>query len=101
VFPPNLPEIRITQAAGKTIPLDQKEPVFVLLPPGSPATQTVQVQVKNFNGIVPLSAVVTPESGAKSLYDFQIDNTNGQPTSGTVQVQIPAGVSTRLDVWSR
>ncbi len=101
VFPPNSPEIRITQAAGRTVPLTQTDPVFVLLPPGTPATQTIQVQVKNFNEIVPLTAVVTPEAGARSTYNFQIDNTTGAATSGTVDVQIPAGVSTRLDVWTR
>jgi len=101
VFPTNLPELRITKAAGTDIGLAQTDPVFVLLPAGAPATQTVQVQAKNFNAVVPLVAVVTPEAGERTTYNFDIDNTAGTPTTGTVQVQIPAGVSTRIDVWTR
>jgi len=101
VFPPNLPEVRITQAAGASIALTQRDPVFILLPAGSPATQTVQVQAKNFNSVVPLVAVVTPEAGERQTFNFDIDNTAGGATTGSVQVQIPAGVSTRIDVWTR
>lgn len=101
VFPTNLPELRVTKAAGTDIALTQVDPVFVLLPAGAPATQTVQVQVKNFNSIVPLVAVVTPEAGDRTTFNFDVDNTAGGATTGTVQVQIPAGVSTRIDVWTR
>lgn len=101
VFPSNLPELRVTQAAGQTIALTQTDPVFVLLPAGAPATQTVQVQVKNFNSVVPLVAVVTPEAGDRTTFNFDVDNTAGGATTGSVQVQIPAGVSTRIDVWTR
>ena len=97
VFPTNLPELRVTKAAGTDIALTQVDPVFVLLPAGTPATQTV----KNFNSIVPLTAVVTPEAGDCTTFNFDVDNTAGGATTGTVQVQIPAGVSTRIDVWMR
>lgn len=101
VFPTNLPELRVTKAAGQDIALTQVDPVFVLLPAGAPATQTVQVQVKNFNSIVPLVAVVTPEAGDRTTFNFDVDNTAGGATTGSVQVQVPAGVSTRIDVWTR
>jgi hypothetical protein len=101
ISPSNLPELRITQAAGTNIALTQTDPVFVLLPAGAPATQTVQVQAKNFSSVVPLVAVVTPEAGDRTTYNFDIDNTAGGATTGSVQVQIPAGVSTRIDVWTR
>lgn len=101
VFPPNLPELRITRAAGTNIALTQRDPVFVLLPAGAPTTQTIEVQAKNFNSVVPLVAVVTPEAGERSTYNFEIDNTAGGASTGSVEVQIPAGVSTRIDVWTR
>jgi hypothetical protein len=101
VFPQNLPELRVIQAAGTNIAPTQVDPVFVLLPAGAPATQTVTVQAKNFNAIVPLVAVVTPEAGDRATFNFEIDNTSGAASSGSVQVQIPAGVSTRIDVWTR
>lgn len=101
VFPQNLPQLRITKAAGTDIALTQTDPVFVLLPAGAPATQTVEVQAKNFSSLVPLVAVVTPESGNRTTYNFDIDNTAGGATAGSVQVQIPAGISCRIDVWTR
>jgi hypothetical protein len=101
VFPANLPELRVTKAAGQDIALTQTDPVFVLLPAGAPATQTIEVQAKNFNGVVPLVAVLTPEAGERTTFNFDVDNTAGGATTGSVQVQIPAGVSTRIDVWTR
>lgn len=101
VFPTNLPTLRITQAAGQNIALTQVDPVFVLLPAGAAATQTVQVQVSNFNSVVPLVAVVTPEAGDRTTFNFDVDNTAAGAATGSVQVQIPAGVSTRIDVWTR
>lgn len=101
VSPPNLPELRVTRAAGTDIALTQTDPVFVILPAGAPATQTVQVQAKNFNSVVPLVAVVTPEAGERQTYNFDIDNSAGGASKGSVDVQIPAGVSTRVDVWTR
>ena len=90
-----------TLGTAAAIALTQTDPVFVLLSAGAPATQTVQVQVKNFNSLVPLVAVVTPEAGDRTTFNFDVDNTAGGATTGTVQVQIPAGVSTRIDVWMR
>ena len=101
VTPANLPELRITKAAGQDVALTQSDPVFVLLPAGAPATQTIEVQAKNFNSVVPLVAVLTPEAGERTSYNFDINNTAGGATTGSVQVQIPAGVSTRVDVWTR
>jgi len=101
VFPPNFPGLRITQVGTQVIPGTQVAPVFVLFPAGSPATQTVTVSCTNFNSTVPLRAVVTPQSGSTQTFDFTVDNTAGGTTSGSVQVQIPAGVASRVDVWTR
>ncbi len=100
VFPPNMPELKITQVAGKTI-TSTTDPVYMILPPGSPSTQSVQVQVKNFGTIVPLVAVATPEAGEAVKYEFQVDNTAGGTANGSVQIQLPASVLTRVDVWTR
>ena len=61
----------------------------------------MKVQVKNFSSIVPLVAVVTPEAGDRTTFNFDVDNTVGGASTGSVQMQIPAGVSTRIDVWTR
>lgn len=101
VFPANFPRIRITKAGGTDIAVDRVDPVFVLLPAGAPATQTVNVQVENFGTIAPLVAVVTPEAGERTTYNFDVNNTAAGAATGSVNVQIPAGLSTRIDVWTR
>ena len=101
VFPPNPPAVRVVDAAGQAIALDRIDPVFVLLPVGSVATQTLRVRVENFGTVVPLRATITPENGDRGTFDFEIDNTAGGATEGTVEVQIPPGVSSRVDVWTR
>ena len=101
VIHPALPSVRIIQVGTQVIPGTQVAPVFVLFPAGSPATQTVMVSCTNFNSTVPLRAVVTPQSGSRQTFDFTVDNASGGTTTGTVDVQIPAGVSSRVDVWTR
>jgi hypothetical protein len=101
VTPPNLPLLRIVEAANQPVAPDRNDPVFVLLPPGAPAAQTVRVAVTNFNDSVPLRCILTPETGEKLTYDFTVDNSAGGSTEGSVQVQVPSGVTTRVDVWTR
>lgn len=101
VFPPNFPTLKIKQVGTTNIAETQVDPVFVLFPAGSAESQTVKVAVKDFNTTVPLRAVVTPQNGSKATFDFSVDNSAGGSTEGTVQVNIPAGVASRVDVWTR
>ena len=101
VFPPNPPLVRIVEAAGQAIAKGRTDPVFVLLPTGAAETQEVKVEVENFGTIVPLRAIVSPESGERGTFDFSIDNTGGGVTEGSVNVTIPAGTTVRIDVWTR
>jgi hypothetical protein len=96
----NLPEVRKTKAAGRGI-LTPTDPVLVARPADASALQTIQMQAKNFNSVFPLVAVLTPEAGERTTYNFDVNNTAGRATTGSVDVQIPAGVSTRVDVWTR
>ncbi|QTN31256.1 hypothetical protein HZ994_02555 [Akkermansiaceae bacterium] len=101
VFPPNFPILRIKQVGTEIISDTQIDPVFVLFPAGSTEAQTVRVIVKDFNTSVPLRAVVTPQNGSKQTFDFTVDNSAGGSSEGSVQVNIPAGVASRVDVWTR
>ncbi len=101
VFPPNFPTLKIKQVGITNIADTQVDPVFVLFPAGSAESQTVKVTVKDFNTTVPLRAVVTPQNGSKTTFDFSVDNSAGGAIEGTVQVNIPAGVASRVDVWTR
>lgn len=101
VFPTNFPKLRVLQVGDRVISPEDNNSILVILPPGSPQTQTVKVAVSDFKTNVPLQAVVTPEAGPRTVVDFQINNTSGGTTEGTVNVTLPAGVSSRVDVWTR
>lgn len=101
VFPPDEPQLRVVSVGANAIPVDSDDPVFVLLPAGSSEQQSVEVTASNFNTLVPLRVTITPEEGSSEFFDFQIDNSEGGTSTGTVQVTIPAGISSRVDVWTR
>ncbi len=101
VFPPNFPVLRVKQVGTEVIAANRVDPVFVLFPAGSPEAQTLTVTVKDFNTTVPLRAVVTPQNGSRQTFDFTVDNSGGGSTDASVQVNIPAGTASRVDVWTR
>ncbi len=70
----------------------------IILHSMKPLQQISRTQIGNQ---LPLVAVVTPEAGERTTFNFDVDNTAGGVATGSVQVQVPAGVSTRIDVWTR
>lgn len=101
VFPPDLPELRITEAAGQAIDPQSAAPVTLLLPAGSATTQVVKVQARNFRSTASVRVVLTPENGDKLTYDLDIPNPTDEPTERTVNVEFPPTQLTRVDVWTR
>jgi len=101
VFPENPPSLAITQAAGQTIAEGTASSVNVALPFNSPPNTTVVVQARNFNGVVPIRVVLTPDHGDIVTYDAEIDNTTTNPASATVNVVLPANVNVDIAVWTR
>lgn len=99
VFPDPFPRLDIVEAAGRPVPQDT--PTQVLLPGGSPATQTIRVRARDFGQVVPIRVVLTPDSGPSSTFDSQIDNSGVNPVEATVDVTFPANVLTRVSVFTR
>jgi len=99
VFPDPSPRLDIVEAAGRAVPLDT--PTQVLLPGGSPATQTIRVRARDFGQVVPIRVVLTPDNGSSSTFDSQIDNSGVNPAETTVNVTFPANVLTRVSVYTR
>ena len=101
VFPPNLPELTIVEAAGQVIDPESLAPVTVLLPDGTPSTQTVKIEARNFDGTAKVNVVLTPNFAERVIYPLDISNPGPGSSTATVNVEIPSGVLTRIDVWTR
>lgn len=102
VFPNPLPSLRIIEAAGTAIPEEQVERVILNLPPGSPLTQQITLQARNFTGKFPVEIVVTPENGKSTRTVTEIDMAAGNPTTKRVDITVPVvGVPCRVQAWKR
>jgi len=101
VFPPNMPDLKIVEAAGQAINPNQSTPVFITVPPGSSATQPVKIRAQNFGGQAAVKVVLTPEFGTRSAVDLDIANPGPGAAEASVDVTFPINVTTRVDVWTR
>lgn len=95
------PRLDITQVAGTNITVGVGSPVFLMLPQESPTNQTVQVQATDFDAVVPIRVVLTPDHGPGSSYDTVITNTTINPASVTVPVVVPVNVQVQVNAWTR
>ena len=100
VFPPVIPRLDITSAAGQNIALNTNGPVTIQLPAGANPTNIVTLRAQDFTNAVPVRLVLTPENGASTSYDFTINMTSN-PAQTNVTVVLPIGVPIRVDAWTR
>ncbi|HVR36441.1 MAG TPA: hypothetical protein VMS21_11385 [Methylomirabilota bacterium] len=100
VFPTPVPRLDIIEAAGTTIP-EGSDPVVFILPFGSSPDRTVRVQAQDFNDIVPITVVLTPDNGPSVQYEAEIDNQTTNPAEVTVNVTLPVNVQTTIHAWTR
>ena len=101
VFPPNSPRLDLVQAAGTSIAEGTGSLVRVQLPFGTDTNQTVVVQARNFNAVVPIRVVLTPDSGDSISYDAQIDNAAANPATITVNAGFPINQLVKVHAWTR
>ena len=59
------------------------------------------VQARDFNGIVPINLVLTPENGVPTSYPAQIDMSAGNPASTSINITLPVNVRTVVNAWTR
>jgi hypothetical protein len=97
--PAPLPRLDLVRAAGQDIAADSG-PVFLELPFGSPATQEIEVQARDFRAVVPVRVRLVPEAGAATEYALTLDNRSENPVRGTVAVHVPPNVRTAVEVWT-
>lgn len=101
VFPTPLPRLDIVEAAGTQIPEGTGAPVYVQLPFGSNTNQTVRVQARNFNKVIPVKLVLTPDSGDPVVYDLNIDNRASNPAVVNFAVTLPVNQRVTVNAWKR
>lgn len=101
VFPPSLPRLDLVEAAGQAIAVGTAAPVDIVLPIGTSPNQDVIVEGADFTGIIPISVVLTPDSGEPVEYQANLDMTGGSPAQVTVSVVFPVNVTTRVSAWTR
>lgn len=99
-FVPNFPKLDVIEVAGQTIP-EGSGPVDITLPFGTPATQTVIVQGRDFTGLVPIRITLTPDSGDPVVLDTDIDMTTGNPAQVSVSIDFPLNVRVKVHAWTR
>jgi hypothetical protein len=101
VFPPNLPDLKIVEAAGQSVSANLASPLLITVPSGAPAVQPVKVRAQNFGGTAQVVVVLTPEFGSTSKFNLDIPNPGPDAAEASVNVTFPSNVATRVDVWTR
>lgn len=99
-IPDVLPKLHIVQAGGQAIP-EGSNPVSLTLPVGTDPHQNVVVRATDFEGMVDIDVIVTPENGTRTVYPATIDATTPGPAEVTVPVQIPLNTGVVLNAWTR
>jgi hypothetical protein len=100
-FPALLARLEVVEAAGTVIPSGHPGPVTVQLPFGSSSNRTVTVQASDFNAMVPISVVLTPDSGLPVIYQATIDIVASNPAQTVVNVAVPINVVVTIHAWTR
>lgn len=101
VFPDPTPRLDITQAAGKNIPEGTTEAVSVFLPLNSPPSQQVKVQARDFEGMVPIRVVLTPDSGLPVIQDATFDMGMGNPSTLMLMMDFPINTPTFVQAFTK
>jgi hypothetical protein len=99
-FPPVLPRLETIEVAGNLVAAGSG-PVLFNLPFGSTPDRTVKIQASNFGRVVPISVILTPNSGPRQVIDAEIDNTTSNPAVVEVPVTFPVNTLVTVHAWTR
>jgi hypothetical protein len=99
-FPPTVPSLAVIQAAGNNIP-EGSDPVVFTLPFGSSTNRTIRIQARDFARNLPIRVTLTPDSGAKQVFDTAVDNTTVNPAIVDVPVTVPVNTLVTVHCWTR
>jgi hypothetical protein len=100
VFPPTVPTLAVTEAAGNIVP-NGSDPVTFTLPFGSSTNRTIKIQAKDFARSVPIRVTLTPDSGGIRVFDAVVDNSSLNPALVVVPVTVPVNTLVTVHCWTR
>lgn len=100
VFPPTVPTLTVTEAAGNTV-TNGSGPVVFTLPFGSSTNRTIRIQAKDFARNVPIRVTLTPDAGDRLIFDADIDNSATNPVFIDVPVTVPVNTLVTVHCWTR
>jgi len=100
VFPPTVPSLTVTEAAGNLVP-DGSGPLTFTLPFGSSTNRTIKIRANGFGRNVPIRVTLTPDSGPKQIFEAEVDNTTVNPAVVTVPVVVPVNTLVTVHCWTR
>jgi hypothetical protein len=100
VFPPTVPTLTVTEAAGNTVTTGSG-PVTFVLPFGSSTNQTITIQANGFARSVPILITLTPDSGERRTFTNEVDNVSVNPAFRTVPVTVPVNTLVTVHCWTR
>lgn len=98
------PQLDILNVAGQAIQEGTTTAVNVQLSAGADPNQPITVQARNFDKVVPISIVITPDNGDRVVVDDEIDNstaTGTNPASKVINLDFPVNVRCDVQVWVR
>lgn len=98
-FPTNPPRLSFTNIAGTTI--TGTNPVSIILPSGSAASQSITIRAENFVGTIPIRLALYPDNGAAIFVDDTINMAGQSSQTRTLNVTVPAGVPLTVHAWTR
>ncbi len=100
VFPPVVPTLAVTEAAGNVI-TNGSGPVVFTLPFGSTTNRTVKIQAQDFAPNVPIRVTLTPDTGDRSVFDTEVDNSTVNPAVVEVPITVPVNTLVTVHCWTR
>jgi len=100
VFPPTVPTLTVTEAAGNTV-TNGNGPVVFTLPFGSTTNRTIRIQAQDFARSVPIRVTLTPDSGIQRIFDADVDNSSINPAVVDVPVTVPINTLVTVHCWTR
>ncbi len=98
IEPSPQPRLDILEVAGTPIS-EGAAPVVIDLGNIEELETTITVQARDFGATVPVSIVLQPEVGDRSVVSGQINNLTQNPASEVFPITLPANVTTAVHVW--
>jgi len=100
IFPDPAPTLEVIELAGEAV--DPSTGIaLVQLPVGTDPNTKVRLRASNFGKSIPISIVLQPENGNRTIIETTIDNSSEDPVEQEYDITLPVNVTTQVFVWTR